>query len=235
MRRRDLLKAATALLLPTIDLRPFIDRERLMRPFCDTENLRYDCTRPFLDGEMAYATDSRRLIRGYLDGPALAGAEVRVPPVSQLFDRVWRDDLRWREFQLPAIEQLIHRSNTGNCPACDNRRIVLPEYPEWNHEGRPKDRTIELLDYDIDDNSIRDASCPVCRGRRYDRGNALELDGTCFDYTFLKPVAAIPQVEWAVVQADLGNRYCDPRKLLFFRSQVCELSGMVCPLDAVPV
>lgn len=209
MQRRSFLRTvAAAIMVPCVQLRREVDRESLMLAFCDTEQAsRYDFDQPFSVGSLTYSTDSRHMVRAELVNRLDCG-ERRLPRgVEDVWNSYWhpRD---WRPFELPPMSVLIKHRNEGICPECGDRWIPLGDkYPS---EEEVNDRYMGLS-YDVDTNSIRDASCPLCHGRTYYGPHCVEVCGVLMTYHRLKPIAAIPGVMVA------ANRLDDPDSPLLFR------------------
>jgi hypothetical protein len=191
--RRTTLKAiAAALMAPTIRLRPEIDREALMRPFCDTtEGYRYQTNEPFQQGSLTYCTDSRRIIRAELTLTEIVG-ERRLPNAVGLWGQHWHPS-QWIEIERPEISQLlipIGNDYGSTCPQCLGRRISLgDQYPD---ENDPR-----LINYDPDDNTIGDESCSLCRGLDYFGPSEMEIGGHRFAYRLMAPIFDLPGVKFS--------------------------------------
>lgn len=196
--RRTAIKAiGAALMAPCVQLRPHIARERLLRAFCDpiteyeTRYGRLDV--PFLADELTYATDARYIVRTKIDTPHFDG-ERRIPPVQSLYEREFKPKHLVR-FHLPhwseaKLSRLPGTYCEGYCPECSGRRISCGDtYP-------PEDVIAQLVKYgyDVDDNSIRDRSCQLCKGLHYDGPWVMDVCGVPMDYSRLKPIAALPDV-----------------------------------------
>jgi hypothetical protein len=218
-RRSFVASIAVALLAPRIRLRPEIDREALMLPFCG-ESPRWDFDAPFGVGSLTYATDAFRLVRAELPARRDDG-ERRIPDVSAAWRVLWHPD-RFVPFARPDISDLRYRSDYGGtCPDCCGRRVFLgdtyPTYEEIN------DRYAKLQ-YDVDDNSIGDVTCRTCRGRDYDGPHLVRVGDSFFDYGRLKPVWDLPNVS---VSLGANCAHLDSRPLLFSADG---FEGVVCPL-----
>lgn len=197
MTRRTAIGTMMAgMLAPLVKLRPEIDRERILRSFClDFETYRYSIKDPFGFGSATYATDGRHVVRTELVSRVEDGSR-RVPNMDELWRVYWSENGSWRPFELPAIDALTDYSEYLPCPLCDDRRVSLgDEYPEFGPTGEPVDHSLSVYGYDVDDNSIRDKSCPLCRGLIYHGPNAVRFQGVLMSYTRLKPIAAIKNVE----------------------------------------
>lgn len=225
--RRSALKslAATvaAIMVPTVRLRPAIDREALLARFCLPSDVpsRWDLHAPFLHGRLAYATDARWMARAELPSVECDGERL-LPRVEQAWKNAWNPTGAFRPFDLPPIDALTLGDldgDWGSCPECDNRRVSFGD-------SYPTDQTAadELPDYDPDDNTIRDVSCPRCHGRPYLGPNRAMIGGVILDYTRLKTIAQVPNVEVApAVHASITSHDC-----LLFRGDGFEgiLMGM---------
>ena len=187
--RRTVLKSIAAILMaPTIRLRPEIDREALMRPFCG-ESCRYSLEEPFQQGSLTYCTDARRIIRAELTCPEIVG-ERRLPNAVRLWRNHWRNG-QWIPVERPQISELLmphYQGVDGVCPKCLGRRISLgDQYPAGDYNTFPS--------YDPDDNSIGDTSCEQCQGRAYYGPSEVEIGGYRFCYAMLSPMYDIPDVQ----------------------------------------
>lgn len=208
MDRQSFLKSAasvaTALMVPTVRLRPAVGREELLRPFCLTaewsgRNYEQTFMAPFMRGGYTFGCDGNAIARTRLKQPEASGQEIMLP---RNFDEVWDKHRHaageWRGFSLPppAHAPLIHTPLTeqygGTCPYCLVRRVSLGDlYPESEQEERG------LPSYDPDDNTVGDASCPDCRGRTYYEPSCLLVEGVVMDYAKLPRIAALPGVQVA--------------------------------------
>ena len=196
-RRGFIGSSLAALLLPTIKINSTNDRERLLSQFCDDSgnNWRFDMDKPFSAADrLAYATDSRILCRTEIAAPDISGTG-KPPPVIAAWHSYWRPDSAWVCDGLPAVADLKIRTPYAVCPLCDNRRIVLDKIPSF--EDRMIDMEVHRLDYDIDTNSIRDASCPQCRGRAdYSGPSLVDLCGVHVYYRYAKRMHSLPGVQF---------------------------------------
>ena len=218
--RRTALKAiAAALMAPTVRLRKEIDREALMRPFCG-DDWRYSVSEPFKQGSLTYCTDARRIIRGELAAPEIVG-ERRLPDAVGLWGKFWQPQ-QWIEVDRPQIgELLVSRGDDreGICPVCFGRRISLGDtFPDLSDPA--EDVRMHRLDCDIDDNTIRDASCTHCRGLDYYGPWQLEIGGHRFAYNMIAAVFDLPGVKFHMPEVE-------GRPLLFCAEG---FEGMVMPL-----
>ena len=214
--RRTVLKAiAAALMAPTIRLRPEIDREALMRPFCDVdEGYRYQLNAPFQQGSLTYCTDSRRIIRAELTCPEVVG-ERRLPDAAGLWNHYWRNG-QLRPVERPQISELLlprGKDRDGVCPKCLGRRISLGDFYPYSDD--------KLVNYDPDDNSVGDESCELCHGLSYYGPSQVEIGGFRFSYHMLAPMYDLPGV---MVRPPTNNED-DP---MLFKADGFE--GMVMPL-----
>lgn len=217
--RRTVLKTlAAATLAPTIELRQHIDRERLLRAFCDDAPYRYDLDQPWGIGSLTYASDARHICRAEIANRVENG-ERRLPKnVINLWDRYWHHD-GLVPFELPSPDTLTLGAghDCAVCPYCDDRRIFLGDkYPEFDDCGR----ALAGPDYDVDTNTVRDKGCPACRGKTWDGSWQINIGGVLLNYSRLKPIAALPNVRVAATKAtpiDIkGERkHCHPNVLLF--------------------
>lgn len=220
MERRSFLRFSVALLelVPLVRLRTEVDIESIMLRFCADEPYRLDLTQPFGVGPFTYATDTKHMVRAELVNRQENG-ERRLPKnVEEVWRYHWHPS-NWVPFELPRIEDLTIRCSDGFyaiCPLCDNRRISLGEWPPESFDK------FRRLDYDPDDNSIRDKSCQLCRGKQYNGPSLAMVAGTLMSFHRLKPIAAIPGVEIA------ANQKGEDHPFLFRGS---ELEGMAMGLD----
>lgn len=133
MDRRSFLRASGAAvasgLLPTIQIlgaarTPTID----LADFCDDDRWpikRYDMTRPFRQAGMTYATDARIAVRTGLILPADSDPEMRLPPASDVFDRM-AAAADWKPWPK---KRLVCDSDTRcrhSCPVCFGNGRVGP-------------------------------------------------------------------------------------------------------------
>ncbi len=193
--RRTFLKTAAAFAMaPMVRLRQEIDAERLMLPFCGREHSRYMLHAPFGVGELTYATDQYAMVRTELANRVEEGHK-RLPPVEEAWARYCRPDGAWSYLTPDDIQptEIWDGGRWSICPECGNRRVSLGDkYPDVDtHEERMR---LGLLDYDIDDNTIRDASCPACRGRDFSGASAVRIHGVPFMSWHLRRIVALPNV-----------------------------------------
>lgn len=202
--RRGFMGAAAALVMaPLIKLRPEIERESILREFCCQHSVRYDLSTPFGIGSMTYGTDGRRAVRVELTARDEDGAGRR-PDMETIFAAAWHPD-RWREFVLPQPEDLTLSAGLEICPHCLNRRVpsgIDWKDMQWRPDGEPDlPRHMQGLDWDVDDNTIRDASCVVCNGRRWRGPDCLLIDELPFSYEVLAPLSRLSSVKVAMSEA----------------------------------
>ena len=197
--RRTALKAVAGFLLaPTLMLRQEIDREALLRAFCepDSVGLRYDMETPFRVGGLSYATDIRYICRAELSAPREDGGERRIPPVERLWKELWLPG-DFRPLDIGTLP--LRRTEYPRCPYCGDRRISLGEcYPpaDWLESREAGD-----YGYDVDDNSIRDKSCTACHGLDFQGPSVVDFgDDVFMDRWRLNPIIALPNVEWSMSQ-----------------------------------
>lgn len=185
-----------------IKIRPEIDRERILAAFCGEfyaliRGRRYKIDCPFGVGTLAYATDGASIVRTELASRIEVGDCV-VPDMEQAYRAYWPGKCFWTPFTLPSIHDLIDHVEGVSCPLCDDRRVSLgDEYPDFGPNGEPVDHALSVYGYDVDDNSIRDRSCQLCRGLTYRGPNAIRIRSVAMAYSRLKPIAAIGNVEVA--------------------------------------
>ena len=186
-------------MVPTIELRKQIDQEKLLAAFCDQDlyKVHYDLEKPFGFGSLTYATDARHMVRTELAG-RIENGERRLPRnVGEVWEKFFAfDGYRLRPFQLPPIQSCIVGPNDltdpSTCPMCDGRRISLGD--EYLTEEQLEEIQAYKRGYDVDDNSVYDDSCELCKGRTYYGPTCLRIDGVLFNYSRLKPIAALPNV-----------------------------------------
>ena len=199
MNRRTALKAMAAVLMaPKIHLRETIDRERLLAAFVQRDNWvrRYDLGEPFGVGSLTYAAGPHRACRAELANRVEVG-ERRLPDMESVW-RSWWCPERWEALDFPGPDSsrlFSHPGrNGGRCPMCSGRRISLGDH----YPTDASDLTWQIENnYDVDDNTIGDASCRMCGGKPYGGNWILNVCGVAFDYSLLKPVAALPNVRVA--------------------------------------
>ncbi len=182
-RRNFMMTMATAVLGPLVNLRKEVSAENLMRAFCAEERCsRFDLESPFGVGSLTYATDSRAMIRAELSTREEYGQRF-LPPVRSVWPHYWNPTGIWapvEEFLQPTIGR-----DYQCCPECGNRRVSLgDQYPE---ENDPR-----LIDYDPDDNSVRDTSCVLCHGRDFGGKGISDVMGVYHMTFLLRRIAALP-------------------------------------------
>lgn len=184
--RRTVLKSiAAALMAPTIELRQSVPDERLLAAFCSSwEGYRYQLQKPFGVGSLTYACDNRAMIRCEL-ASRVENGELRLPNVEPVWRQHWRSSAQWRPL---TPDDLIATENVnGLCPHCGDRRVSFgEEYPE------SQEQTDSLPEYDIDDNTIRDVSCPECHGKEYTGPSCVRIDGVLHSSWNLRRILALP-------------------------------------------
>jgi hypothetical protein len=193
--RRTVLKGIAAVIMaPTIQLRASVPDERLLLPFCNAETTRWSLEAPFGWGSLTYATDTRAMIRAEIANRQEVG-ERRLPPkIDQIWENWFRPAQQWRPLTPDDIQPTI-AEQIGMCFECGDRRVSIgSEYPEFNHEGVLKDARLRRLQYDIDDNTIRDESCPTCKGLDYGHKNITLICGQEHQSHHLKRILALPNV-----------------------------------------
>lgn len=223
--RRTAIKAiAAAMMAPNIVLRQEIDREAILKQFCTTQESRYSLESPFGIGSLTYATDARFICRAEIANRIESG-ERRLPMMAPVLYLSNFSKSGYRLFELPAPEELTVVGDYGKCPHCGDRRISIgTEYPEFDKYGRAdkwSGKSIRGLDYDPDDNTIRDPSCDACRGKEWKGPSRLIVCGVEMDYSQMKTIATIPNVEVAEV---VGN--ANRKSMICFRGDGFE--GLAC-------
>lgn len=178
----------------TIQLRPSVPDERLLLPFCDPDSVRYNFEAPFGYGSLTYATDSRAMIRCELANRIEIG-ERRLPDIAKVWSDWFQPVGQWRPLTLEDIQPKFADEFGGVCWECGDRRVPYGgEYPEINEWGQFVDERCNRLGYDIDDNSIRDESCPRCKGRSYGHETLAVLFGQEHQSHNLRRILALPNV-----------------------------------------
>ncbi len=192
LQRRTFLKAlAAATWTPLIELRPELDREKLMLAFCDPDDVKYDLSQPFAAGSLTYATDRYAIIRGEITNRMEIG-ERKTPRVEPVWNDHWHPTGNWISLDAETAKPTI-TLDCGLCPHCGDARVTCgPDYPNWND----KELVAKLMryDFDVDNNTIRDASCPLCHGLDYKGPSVTNLLGTEHNAYFLKRIVDIPNV-----------------------------------------
>ncbi len=200
MQRRQFLKTVAAVaMVPQISLRREIDREALLSQFVRHDQWmgRWDLEKPFLYGDLGYATDGRILCRTSLVAPETDG-EARLPNVIAAWE-TYKPVGQWSVEGLPSISELTDKPNEwscGICPLCDDRRISLGEhYPDFTDPQIKAE--VDAMDYDIDDNTVRDPSCPLCHGKNYRGPWTVTYRGVKLSYGYAKKIFTLPGVQLA--------------------------------------
>lgn len=203
--RRTAMKSLAALTLaPIVDLRPTIDRERLLSAFSATDgtgSARWSLESPFGVGSLTYATDARSMCRAEIANRVENG-ERRLPDVATCWQLHWSPADKFRPYELPSIDSLTlgTHHDWGTCPLCSGRRKSLgAEYPdnEWVDTWLARRK-----DYDVDTNTTLDPSCPLCHGRIYHGPYQVRVCGVLMDYSRVKPIVALPNVRIARSNAE---------------------------------
>lgn len=181
MIRRSFLKTmAGAFTAALVNLRPTIDNERLMIPFCDPDYQRFDFASPFGIESLTYATDGKAMIRAEIARREEYG-ERRLPSnIADIWRAHWNHGGQWvpvQEYLTPTLH------NDDDCPECGDRRI---------DHGDDWPILTNLLDYDPDTNTSRDPSCVLCKGRSYPGLNVCVIDGVHHNAFKLRRIAALP-------------------------------------------
>jgi hypothetical protein len=192
--RRSVLKGiAAAMMAPTIQLRPSVPDERLMLAFCDPDCSRWAIDAPFGWGSLTYATDTRAMIRAEIANRQEVGERKLPPKIDQIWESWFRPARQWRQLDPSDIEPT--HDGIGVCWECGDRRVSLGEsYPELDEWGSFSDKRLYRLDYDIDDNTIRDESCPRCKGMDSGHKTVAVLFGQEHQSHNLKRIIALPNV-----------------------------------------
>lgn len=204
--RRTVLKTiAAALMCPTIQLRQSIPDERLLSAFCagggDYYSMLFSIGEPFGVDSLTYATDSKAMIRAEIANRCEVG-EKRLPPVGKVWPEYWHHNGQWRPLEPGDIRPTIVDVDCV-CPDCGGRRVSLGDnFPDFSDPVA--DAMIHRLGYDVDDNSIRDASCMTCRGLKYAGPNITEICGVLHQTFRLRRILALPNVQ---VTRSLANRH----------------------------
>jgi len=188
-RRNTLKTIAAAFMAPTIQLRQSVSDERLMMAFCEPDRgryrLQYEFEKPFGFGSLTYASDYKALIRCELAG-RIEDGEKRLPPIAETWDRYWMPQTQWRPLTPDDLRPTeACDGNFGFCPECGDRRVSA-EYPKDAAEAA------SLPDWDVDDNTIRDVSCPRCHGRWYGGPSNVRICGVLHSSWNLRRIVALP-------------------------------------------
>lgn len=205
--RRTFLKAAAAVIwAPKIELRPAIDREKIMLAFCDPFDERYHIGSPFAVNSLTYATDRYAMIRAELANRSEL-EDRRIPNVTPVWNDLWHPR-SWHAFDPALLTPKYMSEGPQLCPQCGAARISLgEEYPDMA-DGDEIQR-IYSLGYDVDDNTIRDPSCSLCKGLEFSGPDVSDLLGCYHSTFFVKRIAAIPDVQI--------SRSCADGDVLLFR------------------
>ena len=182
--RRTVLKSiAAAVMAPTIRLRADMPDERVLMQFCG-DHFWYDLQRPIGVGSLTYATDAFGLIRCELAGRVEDG-ERRLPDLGKVWHNHWSGRQQWRP--LTPDDLIPTEGWRHTCPECGDRRVSLGDkYPETQ-------AAVDALpDWDVDDNTIRDVSCPVCRGLRYKGPSSVRICGVEHSCWHLRRILSLP-------------------------------------------
>lgn len=231
MQRRTFAKALSSLLLvPLLRYQPVeIDRHKLLGMFLDElhwDTRLWDLRRPYIVGQHAYATNSKILARIDTDESEHDDESIKVPPVGDVWREYNTPGEKWKPFRLADIDELAPSTDIDLCPLCDNRRVSFGEtLPATFSEVRG-------LDYDPDDNTVRDQSCSLCNGKPYTKHCFQAVSGLHINYQYAKKLAAIPgcEVAFSANLHQVGGTW-SPREtpVLLFRSDI-GIGGMVCPI-----
>jgi hypothetical protein len=191
--RRTVLKGiAAAIMAPTIQLRASVPDERLMLAFCDPDCSRWAIDAPFGWGSLTYATDTRAMIRAEIANRQEVGERKLPPKIDQIWESWFRPAQQWRQLTPDDIQPTI-ADGIGMCFECGDRRVSYgDEYPDLNEWGYFTDERCGRLGYDIDDNTIRDESCPTCKGLAYGHKNITVICGQEHQSHNLKRILALP-------------------------------------------
>lgn len=194
---RSVGAAAAAMMVPTVALRQTIDAERLMAAFCGTDVYsRFDIGSPFFQKGLTFATDSRAMIVGDIGTPNVIG-ERRLPDAIGVIESCWDPRAKFVPLSELDLTPTIRRDDFGLCPECGNRQIPYPEESEWPDDPYAAHR----MRFDVDDSTMGDPSCKVCNGQPYEGPTLVNVCGVTHSAWYLKRVAAIPDVEVAMVTA----------------------------------
>jgi len=197
---------AAAVMAPTIQLRQSVPDEQLLLAFCQSPETyyRYNIEKPFGVGSLTYATDSMAMIRCELAG-RIEDDERRLPDVKSIWENYHRPESRWR--QLTPDDLRPTEFANACCPECGDRRVSFgEEYPADELAA------YDLPDWDVDDNSIRDISCPLCHGREYSGPSCVRICGVLHSSWKLRRILALPN------PAVCDSSYCGDPKVVLFRA-----------------
>ena len=194
--RRSFVKAAAAaVLFPTINLRPNVPDERLLMAFCGGPRYpHYDIAKPFGVGSLTYATDGYAMVRCELanrqeDEPR------RLPPALGVWKKHWKPFSLWTTADEDFLRPQFYDPD-ATCPECGDRRVSCGDtFPDLSAPQAWE--KLQSLEYDMDEDTIRDESCPVCRGRTANQPNVVELWGERYDAFGLKRLLALPNLKVA--------------------------------------
>jgi hypothetical protein len=215
---------ASGLFRPTLILRDEIDREAMLRQFCDIDGAtRYAMTEPFSIGSLSYATDARWMVRTELASTLDDGVPKRRPPAEDTFNTYWFASRQWRELELPRLEDLVLGSQI--CPVCHDRRIsVADRWQAYCYDS----------DYDPDDQTIHDRSCHWCWDATSKRAREVfpclvPFQNHLYSAARLQVIAKIPGVRIAGAHSGLfGYQPGRPTPLQFegsgFQGLLCDVS-----------
>lgn len=194
MSRRTTLKTlAVAMMSPVIQLRESIPAEKLLLPFCGDWDHRYHISEPFSHGSLTYATDSRAMVRCELANRLEIG-EVRLPPVESTWVKFWQPVGPWKPLSEVSIRPVPVDGFAAACPECGERRVSLGDtYPDLADEAEAE--RVYRLGFDVDDNSIRDASCGTCHGLEYRGPTVASVLGVPHSAFLMKRITALPNAK----------------------------------------
>lgn len=227
---KSLAATAAGLLVPIVNLRPTIDREALMLPFCGDIGSRYDFSAPFGIGSLTYATDNLRVIRAELTCREECG-ERRLPSaahVESFWREMWQPAGEFRDFRLPRIDELRHaclHDMYRECPECGGRIVSCGDYYPGYEQIEEFAR--QGLTYDVDENAVSDASCSVCRGQIYVGPHLVRIGEDYYSRHLLIDVANLPGVRVTTGAETFAGRSLFDRPLLF---EADGFEGIVMPV-----
>jgi hypothetical protein len=214
-------------MVPLLRLQPHtIDRHKLLAMFsADNQFYRWDLTRPYIVGGHAYATDARVMARIITTEDEHDDESIKAPPVERAWADHYQPASKWQPFRLSEHDQLLLTQTDakygGACPICDDRRVSYGvEYPT------DEETSENLPDYDPDDNTIRDVSCTLCRGKPYYGGSHQRIASELIAYHYAKRLAKIPGCE---VNISHKAAFLDNHTAILFRSEV-GIAGVVSPV-----
>lgn len=216
MTRRSTIKmisgSLASLMCPTIQLRQSIPDERLLIPFCAPESFRYDFEKPFGVGSLTYATDARAMVRCELSSRVEDG-ERRLPKnVIGVWDYHWNPSKKWQPLTPDDVIPTETDRVTGMCPYCGDRRVSLGEHFPADQEHA--DELLRKLDWDVDDNTIRDESCEHCHGRDYEGPSCVRIVGVEHQAWTMRRILSLPNVHVCPGSYN-RHRWGDSEPLLF--------------------